>query len=77
MTKNVSQRDKRAPAHIQRAIDADAKLRRQCELKPNWPDVDKDKSKRRPLKPIYVLTNPATQFIRDAQARSSTQEAAE
>lgn len=81
MTKNVSQRDKQPPAHIQRAIDADVKLRKQAQQSVNWPDpkARKKSTARYILGPVHVMRGSMAEKIAQAaaleQSRASTQAA--
>jgi hypothetical protein len=50
MTKNVSQHDMR----VQRAIEADAKMREIAKKSVHWPDPDKPRGERKPLPAIHV-----------------------
>ena len=48
---------------VQRSIEADARLRDLPKKAVNWPDPDKPRGERKPLKPIYVGSD--GQRIRD------------
>ena len=61
MTGNVSQRDMR----VQRAIEADARLRELPKKSANWPDPRAPKRPRTALKAIHV-TNPETARLVDS-----------
>lgn len=75
MTVNVSQRDMR----VQRAIDADAKIREIGKKSVNWPDpkARPRNAPRHDLKPIYVFAgSPSERFQKEAEAKARTEQVA-
>jgi len=71
MTGNVSQRDMR----IQRAIEADARLRELPMKAVNWPHPDKPRGERMKLKAIH-WRNPETEALIEAAKETTERDVA-